>query len=291
MTTIALGWRHAPASITSERPALGPIVKALMPRGEVPHSDRCAPGATNRRGSPALLSEFGALTPEISAAAGSRAKNLAVAGRWLPDGDVMAVGTAPPPPLSSVPTPSSWPTFRPAGTRWARGARRAVPARCTIGAHPPGKMGDDTGEGGTKNGLETPPGPCLPGFSPGLRAQHLHLEPGDTGRMLRVVREKRHAGGKSVGTDQRDRRPRRCEDPPSGGRFRTEARRASRPMRWASEGRRPTRRAQCARRGACRDPPASALLGKYSTICLSCVRALHDAPCLARHGPPAGRAR
>ena len=34
--------------------------QALMPRGEVPHSDRCAPGATKRRGSPASFGVRGA---------------------------------------------------------------------------------------------------------------------------------------------------------------------------------------------------------------------------------------
>jgi hypothetical protein len=77
----------------AETPGLDRLIEAMMPRGEVPSPIDTLRARRNAEARWRLLSEFGALTAaDVSAAAGSRSKNTsALAGRWLRDGDVIAV--------------------------------------------------------------------------------------------------------------------------------------------------------------------------------------------------------
>jgi hypothetical protein len=81
----------APAPAT--RTGFEELVEAMMPAGEIPGPVDVLHARRNAEARWKLLSGFGALTAaQVAEAAGSRSKNTsALAGRWLRDGDVLAV--------------------------------------------------------------------------------------------------------------------------------------------------------------------------------------------------------
>lgn len=74
-------------------PDLGELIDAMMPAGQVPTPIDALQARRNAEARWALLSEFGALTAaQVADGAGSRSTNRsALGGRWLRDGEVLAV--------------------------------------------------------------------------------------------------------------------------------------------------------------------------------------------------------